>query len=318
MAVEMECTTTTVDSPPASSKTAQQSRGRKAQPNSFVPNLYKILNDQRAASVCTWDPTGTYFVVSAPDQMGPILKDYYKHDNWASFVRQLNTYGFWKKPDGSGYAIGHEFFLRMRPDLFEKISRRSTAREQHCKPEGSTEQASKRRRVESPDAASASALQQLSHGALLVLQLQALEDRIKKLEGDSCRKDTLIGTLADKVQCLERQNEMKDERLVTLEKRNPKQTKKDPKSPARGTSPLHNIHNQALSAALIAASGLAHSRYPIAPQSAVNTPFCVPPSMPMPMMAKIWAGFPHGAVNVASHQNQKKDENSPARVSAKA
>ena len=109
---------------------AQQSRTRKAQPNSFVPNLYKILNDQRATTVCTWDAGGTYFVVSAPDQMGPILKDYYKHDNWASFVRQLNTYGFWKKPEGTGYAIGHEFFLRTRPDLFDKIIRRSASREQ--------------------------------------------------------------------------------------------------------------------------------------------------------------------------------------------
>ena len=77
------------------SKQQQRSapRGRKAQPNSFVPNLFKILSDTNSEGLLDWDESGTFFKVPKPEAVGTLFKQYYKHDNWVSFGRSKIHHG---------------------------------------------------------------------------------------------------------------------------------------------------------------------------------------------------------------------------------
>ena len=66
-------------------------------PESFLSKLYDILNDNNYKKIIHWDTQGKKVVVSDVSNLCSIvLPKYYKHNNYSSFVRQLNIYGFHK------------------------------------------------------------------------------------------------------------------------------------------------------------------------------------------------------------------------------
>ncbi|KAG1321438.1 hypothetical protein G6F62_010820 [Rhizopus arrhizus] len=66
----------------------------------FVNKLYKMLEDPQAIELISWSSRGDLFSVSNPTSFSKyVLPQYFKHNNWQSFVRQLNMYGFHKVND---------------------------------------------------------------------------------------------------------------------------------------------------------------------------------------------------------------------------
>eukprot|EP00960_Hanusia_phi_P076192 768528-Hanusia_phi.AAC.2 len=94
--------------------------------SSFIGKLAIMLQDQSAAPFVTWSPNGEALLIADPSSFATqILPRYFKHSNFASFVRQLNLYGFHKtsqEPDVCEFA--HPMFKQGNEHLFKDIRRK--------------------------------------------------------------------------------------------------------------------------------------------------------------------------------------------------
>lgn len=99
-------------------------QGTHAQTPPFLTKLYNLVEDSRTVELVSWTSGGVAFTVHKPDEFGrDVLPRYFKHNNFSSFVRQLNQYGFHKR-DPDRWTFGHDNFRRNRLDLLRLISRR--------------------------------------------------------------------------------------------------------------------------------------------------------------------------------------------------
>lgn len=66
---------------------------QRSVPAPFLTKTYKLVDDPITDDVISWNENGTSFVVwNIADFAKDLLPNYFKHDNFCSFVRQLNTY----------------------------------------------------------------------------------------------------------------------------------------------------------------------------------------------------------------------------------
>ncbi|CAG8482647.1 13307_t:CDS:2 [Funneliformis caledonium] len=100
----------------------------------FIKRLYRMLEDKSHAHIVSWGVTGDTFVVHDQTEFSKsVLPQHFKHNNMASFVRQLNKYDFHKiksnDDDARPYSeqaweFQHPKFQLNRKDLLEEIKRK--------------------------------------------------------------------------------------------------------------------------------------------------------------------------------------------------
>ncbi|KAG0054553.1 kinase-regulated stress-responsive transcription factor skn7 [Gryganskiella cystojenkinii] len=101
----------------------------------FVKKLYRMLEEKEHDRIVCWGKSGETFVVREPNEFAKaILPRHFKHNNFASFVRQLNKYDFHKikttedspKPYGDqAWEFQHPKFKIHQSDLLEEIKRKT-------------------------------------------------------------------------------------------------------------------------------------------------------------------------------------------------
>ena len=114
------------------SSQAWQLRQSKSQPSmldspgvsNFIGNLCKMLEDSYANAFVRWGMNKDSLVILDHVRFSTlVLPKYYKHSNFASFVRQLNLYGFRKiSQDVNSCEFSHPEFRCEQFKHFKNIS----------------------------------------------------------------------------------------------------------------------------------------------------------------------------------------------------
>lgn len=99
----------------------------------FIQKLWEMVNlgDGTLKGIVEWGP-GSSVLIENPEELTlTVLPQFFRHNNLASFTRQLNWYGFSKvNPAGSAtLEFRHPKFVKGRPDLLPEVKRRNKGME---------------------------------------------------------------------------------------------------------------------------------------------------------------------------------------------
>mmetsp|Transcript_11100 Transcript_11100/g.25158 ORF Transcript_11100/g.25158 Transcript_11100/m.25158 type:complete len:385 (-) Transcript_11100:57-1211(-) len=94
--------------------------------SSFIVKLTLMLKDATAYPYISWSHSGESIVVTDPTAFAmKVLPRYFKHGNFASFVRQLNLYGFHKtSQEATACEFTNPLFRRGDEHLLKAIRRK--------------------------------------------------------------------------------------------------------------------------------------------------------------------------------------------------
>ncbi|XP_020596708.1 heat stress transcription factor B-4c-like [Phalaenopsis equestris] len=97
-------------------------------PAPFLTKTYQLVDDPSTNHIVSWgdDRVSTFVVWRPPEFARDLLPNYFKHNNFSSFVRQLNTYGF-RKVVPERWEFANEFFRKGEKHLLCEIHRRKTS-----------------------------------------------------------------------------------------------------------------------------------------------------------------------------------------------
>ncbi|KAI0780546.1 hypothetical protein BD413DRAFT_618833 [Trametes elegans] len=121
---------------PPRAESSHLSRAARQVVPPFLQKLYEIVNDPANEELIRWSENGDSFYVLNHEKFArEVLGRWFKHQKFASFVRQLNMYGFHKIPhlqqgvlksdtDTEPWHFEHPNFHRGQPDLLCLIQRK--------------------------------------------------------------------------------------------------------------------------------------------------------------------------------------------------
>ncbi|PSS19747.1 Heat stress transcription factor B-4 like [Actinidia chinensis var. chinensis] len=103
------------------------SDSHKSVPAPFLTKTYQLVDDPTTNYIVSWGEDEATFVVWRPPEFArDLLPSYFKHNNFSSFVRQLNTYGF-RKIVPERWEFANQFFKKGEKHLLCEIHRRKTS-----------------------------------------------------------------------------------------------------------------------------------------------------------------------------------------------
>jgi hypothetical protein len=106
-----------------------------------------MVSDSKTDQFIHWSDEGTSFLVPNQDDFSKeVLPRFFKHNNFTSFIRQLNMYGFHKVPNVQQGSLlsgqqpevlefANEFFIKDRPELLQNVSRRKNVQTEEVQKE---------------------------------------------------------------------------------------------------------------------------------------------------------------------------------------
>ncbi|PWY80500.1 heat shock transcription factor [Aspergillus heteromorphus CBS 117.55] len=115
----------------------RDSQAKRKQIPPFVQKLSSFLDESKNTELIRWSDDGNSFIVMDEDEFAKtLIPELFKHNNYASFVRQLNMYGFHKKVGLSDNSMraserknkspseyANPYFKRGHPDLLWLIQK---------------------------------------------------------------------------------------------------------------------------------------------------------------------------------------------------
>ncbi|GAV68925.1 HSF_DNA-bind domain-containing protein [Cephalotus follicularis] len=103
---------------------------QRSLPTPFLTKTFQLVDDPTFNDLISWNDDGTTFIVWRPAEFArDLLPKCFKHNNFSSFVRQLNTYGF-RKVVPDRWEFANDCFRRGEKGLLRDIQRRKICQSQ--------------------------------------------------------------------------------------------------------------------------------------------------------------------------------------------